>query len=136
MSLLGDLAGQALSGALSGGSGGQSGLMSLALQMLNNQPGGIAGLAQSFSQNGLGDVVQSWIGTGANAPVSAGQIENVLGSDALNSFAEKAGVSKEAAGGHLAELLPMLIDKLTPNGQAPAGGTDLFSLGMKMLSGR
>ena len=136
MSLLGDLAGQALSGALSGSGGGQSGLMGAALQMLNSQPGGIAGLAERFAKNGLGDAVQSWIGNGANAPVSAQQVENVLGSDALSDFAEKAGVSKEAAGGHLAEMLPMLIDKLTPNGQAPAAGTDLFSLGMKMLSGK
>ena len=136
MSLLGDLAGQALSGALSGSGGGQSGMMGAALQLLNNYPGGIAGLAEAFGKNGLGDAVQSWIGTGANAPVSADQVENVLGSDALDSFAEKAGVSREAAGGHLAEMLPMLIDKLTPHGQAPEGGTDLLSLGMKLFGGR
>jgi uncharacterized protein YidB (DUF937 family) len=136
MSLFSDLAGQALSGALSGSGGSQSGLMGAALQMLNNQPGGIAGLAESFAKNGLGDAMQSWIGNGANAPVSAGQVESVLGSDALSSFAEKAGISKEAAGRHLAELLPVLIDKLTPNGQAPAGGTDLLSLGMRLFGGK
>lgn len=133
MSLLGDLAGQALGGAFSGSSGSQSGILGAALQMLNNRPGGIGGLVQSFEQNGLGGIVQSWIGTGANSPVSAEQVENALGSDAVKEFAEKAGVSHEAASGHLAEILPMLVDKLTPNGQAPEGGTDLVSLGMKMF---
>lgn len=136
MSLLGDLAGQALGGGLSGSGGGQGGLMGAALQLLNNRPGGISGLAQSFAQNGLGDIMKSWIGTGANAPVSAEQIQNVLGSDTVNDFAKKAGVSPDAASGHLADLLPLLIDKLTPNGQAPEGGTDLLSLGMKYLGGK
>ena len=136
MSLLGDLAGQALGGGLSGSGGGQGGLMRAALQLLNNRPGGIAGLAQSFAQNGLGDIMQSWIGTGANAPVSAEQIQNVLGNDTVNDFAKKAGVSPDAASGHLADLLPLLIDKLTPNGQVPEGGTDLQSLGMKYLGGK
>ena len=136
MSLLGDLAGQALGGALSGSGGGRGGLMAAALQLLNNRPGGIAGLAQSFSQNGLADMMQSWIGTGANAPVSPEQIENVLGSDAVNEFAQKAGVSPDAASGHLADLLPLLIDKLTPNGHAPEGGTDLVALGMNYLGGK
>lgn len=136
MSLLGDLAGQALGGALAGSGSGQIGMMGAALQLLNSQPGGIAGLAQSFAKNGLGDMVQSWIGTGANAPVTGDQIQNVLGSDAMKSFAEKAGVSPAAAGGHLAALLPTLIDKLTPNGQAPEGGVDLLSLGMKLFGGK
>ena len=137
MSLLGDLAGQALSGALSGGSGGgQSGMLGAALEMLNNHPGGIAGLAQAFQQNGLGGIAQSWIGNGENSPVSADQIQNVLGSDMLKSFAEKAGISPDMASGSLAEMLPGLVDKLTHNGQAPAEGTDLLSLGMKLFGGK
>ena len=136
MSLLGDLAGQALSGALSGSGGSQSGLMGAALELLNNHPGGIGGLAQAFEQNGLGGIAQSWIGNGANSPVSADQIQSVLGSDAVKAFAEKAGVSPEAASGHLAELLPSLVDKLSHNGEAPAEGTDLLSLGMKLFGGK
>ena len=136
MSLLSDLAGQALGGAFSGSGGRQSGLMAAALELLNNHPGGISGLAQAFEQNGLGGIVQSWIANGANAPVSAEQVESVLGIDAVNSFAEKAGVSPEEASGHLAEILPSLIDKLTHNGQVPAEGTDLLSIGMKLFGGK
>ena len=137
MSLLGDLAGQALSGVLSGSGGGQqSGLLGAALQMLNNHSGGISGLAQAFEQNGLGGLAQSWIGNGENAPVSAQQIESVLGSDALESFAEKAGVSPDLASGHLSEMLPGLIDKLTHNGEAPPEGTDLLSLGTRIFGGK
>ncbi len=137
MSLFGDLAGQALSGVLSGGSGGgQSGMLGAALEMLNNHPGGIAGLAQAFEQNGLGGVAQSWIGSGANLPISAEQIQNVLGSDMVKSFAEKAGVSPDMASGHLAEMLPGLVDQLTHNGQAPSEGTNLLELGMKLFGGK
>ena len=136
MSLLGDLAGQALGGAFSGSGGGQSSLIVAALQLLNSQPGGISGLVQAFEQKGLGGIVQSWIANGANAPVSAEQIEGVLGRDAVNSFAEKAGVSPEEASGHLAEILPSLIDKLTHNGQVPAEGTDLLSIGKQLFGGK
>jgi len=136
MSLFGDLAGEALSSALSGAGGGQSGMMGAALQMLNNHPGGIAGLAQAFEQNGLGGVAQSWIGNGENSPVSAQQLESVLGSDMLRSFAEKAGISPDLASGQLAQMLPGLVDKLTHNGEAPAEGTDLLSLGMKLFGGK
>ena len=131
MSLLGDLAGSML-----GGGGAPTGLMGAALSMLNSQEGGIGGLAQMFEAKGLGAMAQSWIGNGENAPVSGQQLESVLGSDMLKGFAEKAGISHDQASGQLASILPGLIDKLTHTGVAPAAGTDLLSLGMKLLSGK
>jgi len=92
--------------------------------LLKNQ-GGVGGLAEKFGQAGLGDVVGSWVGKGANAGISADQITAVLGSGPIADFAAKLGVSPEQAGETLAGLLPEAIDRLTPGGDA-AGADDLL----------
>ena len=90
------------------------------LQMIQNQPGGLQGLVQSFHDKGLGGVASSWVGTGSNAPVTSDQIHQVLGSDQVKALAAKAGISPDMAGSAIAQLLPGIVDKLTPNGQVPA----------------
>jgi uncharacterized protein YidB (DUF937 family) len=71
-------------GALAGGqSGGNSGLVDVVMQLINNQPGGLAGLVQSFQQGGLADIVNSWVSTGQNLPISAEQLQSVLGGGPL-----------------------------------------------------
>ena len=96
----------------------------LVLKLLSNdgQQGGLAGLITKFQQAGLGDAIDSWIGSGANQAVSGDQISAALGSDFISQLAQKAGVADSEAAGSLAQLLPQLINYLTPNGQAPAGG--------------
>jgi uncharacterized protein YidB (DUF937 family) len=100
--------------------------------MINNHPGGLPGLLQSFHEKGLGDVFSSWVGTGQNLPISAEQIQSVLGSDQVKQLAAKAGISPDLAGSSLAQLLPTLVDKLTPNGQIPQH-SNLLQTGMDLL---
>lgn len=120
-------------GALAGGQGGgNSGLVDVVMQLIYNQPGGLGGLVQSFQQGGLAEVVNSWVSTGQNMPVSAEQLQAVLGGGQLQNIAAQLGVSSEQASGSLAELLPQVVDKLTPDGQLPQGG-DLLAQGMDML---
>src|SRR5574343_1728534 len=120
-------------GALAGGqSGGNNGLVDVVMQLINNQPGGLAGLVQSFPQGGLGEVVNSWVSTGQNLPLSADQIGAVLGGGQLQNIAAQLGVSPEQASGSLADLLPRVVDQLTPNGELPQGG-DLLAQGMDLL---
>jgi uncharacterized protein YidB (DUF937 family) len=104
---LGGMLGGALGGALGGGSGGSSG---------GGLGGGLGGLVRQFEQAGMGDVVGSWIGTGQNLPISADQLGSVLGPDVLSQLAKQVGMSQGEVGGQLSELLPQLVDKLTPNG--------------------
>ena len=130
MNLFGDVVGK-LAGASSSGEGGQP-LMAAILEMLGNHEGGVSGLAQAFAGKGLGNIVSSWIGTGANLPVSAEQITQVIGSEKIGAFAEKAGISPETASSKLADLLPGVVDKLTPNGEAPQQ-SDLMYTGMGLL---
>ena len=96
----------------------QSSLASAALSMLSNsQSGGISGLAQQFAANGLGHLISSWIGTGQNLPITPEQLQSVLGSGQLQ-----------------AQILPQIVDHLTPNGQVPQG--DLMAKGLEMLKGK
>lgn len=102
-------------------------LLQAALSMLTNnqggQGGGLGGLLNQFNQAGLGNIVSSWVGTGENQPISAQQIQDALGNSHLGQLAESAGLSQSDAAQHLSELLPGLIDKLTPNGQLPESGS-------------
>lgn len=98
-------------------SSGQSGQTVQALiTQVCQQNGGIATLVQQFEKNGLGQVVQSWISTGQNMPVSAEQIQQAM-PEQVQQVAQSTGVSPQEACQHLAQALPQLIDKLTPNGQ-------------------
>ncbi len=124
--VLGGLQQQPQQGGAPGAAGGMD-LGSLAgalggLLANNGSQGGLGGLVGKFEQAGMGNVINSWIGTGANAPISGGQLGDVLGSDTVNSIASKLGVNATTLLPMLATMLPQLIDHLTPNGQAPAQG--------------
>ena len=133
MSLM-DQLGQAVGGML-GGNSGQNPLMQALTGLLgqNSSVGGLAGLIQTFQKNGLGEIVNSWVSTGKNLPVTPQQIQQGLGGDLLKQLATKAGISTEAAGTQLAGLLPDLVDKLTPTGKIEAGGLDQL---LKMFQGK
>ncbi|MBT0653693.1 YidB family protein [Geomobilimonas luticola] len=133
MGLLDELVGKASS--MLGGEGEQSGLVGGVMEMLaNKDTGGLGGLVQSFQEKGLGGVISSWIGTGENLPVSGEQIQQVLGSDMVQNLAAKAGIAPEEVSGKLAEFLPGIIDKMTPDGTIPEGG--LLEKGLEFLKGR
>lgn len=121
-------------GALAGAETGEpNGLLQTVLQIINDPKiGGVQGLVQRFQQGGLGEIVNSWVSTGQNLPISAEQIQAVLGGSSLQAMAAKLGVSPEQASGSLADMLPQLVDRMTPNGQLPEGG-DLLAQGLDML---
>jgi len=134
MGLLDELVGKA-SSMLGSGEGEQPGLVGGVMEMLaSKDTGGLGGLVQSFQEKGLGGVISSWIGTGENLPVSAEQIQQVLGSDMVQNLAAKAGIAPEEMSGKLAEFLPGIIDKMTPDGTIPEGG--LLEKGLEFLKGR
>ncbi len=135
MGLFDSVAGQLLGALNNGGEAGGAGPAGLieAIGGLLNNPatGGIQGLVSNFEQHGLGGVIQSWISTGQNLPISAEQIQAVLGSEQVQGIAQSLGLSTEAVGGQLASLLPQVIDGLTPAGRLPEAGAglDLSALG-------
>ncbi len=119
--LLGQVAGSLLGGNQQGGAGGLASVLG-GLLANDGSNGGLGGLVSKFEQAGLGNVVSSWIGSGQNMPITADQLQNVLGSDAVAGIAAKLGINPNDALGQLSTMLPGLVDKLTPNGAAPTGG--------------
>ena len=112
----------------------QSPLVSIILSMLSNQSGGLSGLVQQFTSKGLGNIVNSWVSTGQNLPITPDQLTRGLGGDQVQAIAAQAGISPEAAQSSLAQILPQIVDHLTPNGEVPQG--DLMSKGMELLKGK
>ncbi len=84
---------------------------------LIDQHGGLGGLVEKLKSGGLTDAVASWVGTGANQPVTGDALKSAVGTAAIAQIAEKLGVPKEQATSLLAQYLPMVIDKLTPKGR-------------------
>ena len=83
--------------------------------LLGNSEGGLdlSSLVGGLSQNGLGEIVGSWLGNGENAPISADQITDLLGSDKISEFASNLGLSVDSAKGALADALPQVVDQAT-----------------------
>jgi uncharacterized protein YidB (DUF937 family) len=134
MGLMDELQNMGLGNVLgNSGAQGSNSLLPVVLQMIQNHPGGLSALVQGFQNKGLGDIVNSWVSTGHNLPISADQVTQALGHDQVNQMAANAGVTPAAASSSLAALLPVLIDKLTPNGQVPHQSS-LLEQGMSMLN--
>ena len=134
MGLLDGLAGK-VSESLGLGSGGNAQLLNAVISMLTNkQAGELSGMVGAFQQKGLGDLMSSWISTGKNLPISPVQLRNGIGEERLRSLAQHAGVSEESASSQLSDLLPGLIDKLTPDGKLP--DSSILEKGLEMLKGK
>lgn len=114
---------QQVKGALGAGGGDPSGLVSGVLDAIESKgTGGLGSFVQDFHDKGLGSVVSSWVGNGPNQPITAAQVENVLGTDRVRMIAGKLGLPPAAVTTGLAAVLPHVIDKLTPEGRVPAVG--------------
>ena len=121
MGLLDDVMGMAgMGGAANAQAQQHAGALGMLLDYINSpQVGGISGLQQMFQQKGLGGLVASWIGTGQNSPISGDQLQNVLHGNTLQEIAAKTGMDQGQLSSIFSQLLPHVVDRLTPNGQVP-----------------
>jgi uncharacterized protein YidB (DUF937 family) len=132
MGLLDQLAGQVM-GSLGGQNQDpvpQGKLLGGVLSMIDRF-GGLPALLQRLNDSGLNDQLASWIGTGENQPVSGDQIKDALGEDQVQQIAQQAGMDAGHASTGLAQLLPQIIDKLTPDGNVPRD--DIWGQGLSLL---
>ena len=124
MGLLDSLVGAALGGQQGGQAQSAGGIDPQVLMgivgALMNSGGGLSGILGKLQQGGLGDAAASWVGTGANQSVSPDALGGALGPDLMGMIAKQLGGNQQQAAGTMADLLPGLIDKLTPQGQVPA----------------
>ncbi|HEY0562870.1 MAG TPA: YidB family protein [Methylophilus sp.] len=112
--------------------GDKGGMAQVAMEMLN-QNGGLQGVLAKFQQGGLGELAASWVSKGDNLPISAEQISSVLGNGAIAEMAAKFGINPDTLSAQIAEHLPTLVDKLTPDGEVPADNSNLLSSVLGML---
>ena len=144
--LVGNVLGNLLGGGQQGGSalggilnqlgghqagGGGNTLMQIALQLMQQQ-GGLGGWVKHLQGAGLGQQINSWVGSGANVDVDANQLGQALGGSGLSALAQQFGLSQADAGAGLAKLLPELGNHFTPNGEVPHDANDIVS---QLLSG-
>jgi uncharacterized protein YidB (DUF937 family) len=106
---LGDILGQVLGGGTSSG-------------------GGLADLLARFQAAGFGEQAGSWVGTGQNMPIPPGALEQVLGRGGIAEIARRAGVSEQDASMGLSQLMPEVVDRVTPGGQVPTADSLLASV--------
>jgi uncharacterized protein YidB (DUF937 family) len=135
----GTSAGQSSLGAvlnnLGAGNQGQStGLLTVAMSMLQ-QHGGLSGVLETFRQNGMAQHVESWVGNGPNMAISSEQVQQVFGNSAIGDAASQLGQSHSQASAALAQLLPELVNHLTPQGQVPSNIEDVLSKALTSLRG-
>jgi uncharacterized protein YidB (DUF937 family) len=123
-----------LLGSVSGGATpGQSSLAVVALQLIE-QHGGLPGIISKFQQGGMAAQAGSWVGTGANMPITGSQLQEVLGTGSIGQIAQQLGLSHGEASAGLAQMLPQLINHLTPNGQVPGDHSALLQQALSLLS--
>jgi uncharacterized protein YidB (DUF937 family) len=119
--------------SLAGGNQQQTGSLLAAAMSMLQQSGGLGGALDKLRSSGLGAQADSWVGTGANMPISPDQLQQAFGGSALGNIASQLGLSQGHAGSAMAQILPELINQLTPNGQMPDNAGALLSRGLSML---
>nr|HEV8009749.1 YidB family protein [Bradyrhizobium sp.] len=88
--------------------------------MGSGNQGGLSAIVAKLQQAGLGDQVKSWIGTGQNLPITAEQLQQVLGSDTVKQLAARFNIPVDQISKVLAQALPKAVDSASPNGTLPA----------------
>ena len=86
----------------------------------NGSQGGLNAIVAKLQQAGFGDQVKSWIGNGQNLPITAEQLQQVLGSDVVKQLAARFNIPVDQLSQVLAQALPKAVDKASPNGALPA----------------
>lgn len=101
------------------GSGGLGGLLGELLSGRQGAGGGLGDLLAQLQRGGFGAQAQSWVGRGQNLPLPSDALEQVFGRGGLAEIARQVGVSEADASRGLSQLLPEVVDHVTPDGQVP-----------------
>src|SRR5947208_5107391 len=139
--VMGGNAGGPMGGQLDNSSGGMLGganaqtqnpLLMIALQMLQ-QNGGLQGILAKFQQAGYGQQAQSWVGTGPNLPIDPRILQQIFGQGQLGQIAQQLGIPREQASDGVAQVLPQVVDQMTPAGEVPENHSDLVNEALAIL---
>ena len=108
-------------------------LLPLAMQLIQRN-GGVGGLLDRLKQSGYGQQAASWVSTGANEPVDAEAVGRVVGTDELSRLSQQLGVPSDQVAGGLAQILPQVVNHLTPAGDVPPDADDVLNSALSSLT--
>ena len=107
-------------------------LLPLAMQWVQRN-GGVGALLQRFQQKGYSQQAASWVSTGPNEELAPQAVNDVVGMDELSRLSQQLGVSHEEVSAGMAQILPEVVNHLTPQGNVPDNSDDVLSRGISML---
>ena len=113
--------------------GGEKGAIAQVAIDLFNQNGGLPGVLEKFKAAGFSNEVASWVGKGANLQISPEQITQVLGSGTIQTAATKLGLNAQDISAKIAEYLPQVVDRMTPDGVVNRDANNLLATLMGMI---
>ena len=122
-----------LAGTVLGKLGGEQGAMAQVAMEMFNQYGGMNGVLEKLKAGGLAEQAASWVGKGENLSITADQISNVLGNGAIAEMAAKFGLAPDVLSSQIAQHLPSVIDRMTPNGEVTTDSNSLLGAVFGML---
>lgn len=95
--------------------------------------GGVGAVLERFRQKGLGPHADSWVSTGANHLLRAEEADQVIGGEEISRVAHQLGVPESEVADGFAEIMPEMVDKLSPEGQVPPEADDALEAGRSEL---
>jgi uncharacterized protein YidB (DUF937 family) len=107
-------------------------LLPLAMRWVQRN-GGMGAVLDKFRQKGFGRQTQSWVDTGANDTVDEQAVEQVVGREELREMAQRLGVPEQEVAQAFAEIMPEMVDKLSPDGQLPGEADEVLDEGARTL---
>lgn len=107
-------------------------LLPLAMRWVQRN-GGMGAVMDKFRQKGMGGQAQSWMSTGENEPIDDQAVEQVVGQDELRQMAQRLGVPEEQVAQAFAEIMPEMVDKMTPQGQMPPEADEVLDESTRAL---
>jgi uncharacterized protein YidB (DUF937 family) len=121
---LGDILGQVLGGGAPRGGGGGGRGDDVLGEMFGSRGGsgsigGLGALLQQMQQAGFGDQARSWVGTGQNMPITPDVLGQIFGQRGIDEIARQAGLTPRQTSEGLSQLLPEVVDRVTPSGEVP-----------------
>jgi uncharacterized protein YidB (DUF937 family) len=126
----------AILNAVTSGNRAQGGSLLTAALAMVQQSGGLNGILDAFRRSGMSSQADSWVSTGPNVGISVEDLQQVVGGSTLSTLASQLGMSNSQASSVLAQILPELVNQLTPQGTLPDNHSDLISQGLALLRGR
>lgn len=123
-------------GGAGGGLGGRGALIALVLPLAMRwiqQNGGLGAVLKRFQDKGYARHASSWVAPGENEPIAAADVDEVVGREELSRLSQQLGVPQQEVSQAFADILPELVDQVTPEGQLRPDADDILQDGRGSL---